>query len=101
MIRFEHVSKVYKNGSLAIDDVSFRIKKGEFVSIVGPTGSGKSTLAYTIMGLENYKPSKGKIYFEGKDITNLNITERANLGITLAWQEPARIEGLSVYKYIS
>jgi Fe-S cluster assembly ATP-binding protein len=45
--------------------------------------------------------SKGKIYFDGIDITELSITERARLGITLAWQEPARIDGLSVYKYVS
>jgi Fe-S cluster assembly ATP-binding protein len=84
-----------------VNKVSLGIKEGSIHAIIGPNGSGKSTLAYTIMGLENYKPSQGSIYFEGKDITNLSITERANLGITLAWQEPARIDGLSVFKYIS
>jgi Fe-S cluster assembly ATP-binding protein len=84
-----------------INRISFGVKEGSIHAVIGPNGSGKSTLAYTIMGLENYKPSQGSIYFEGKDITTLNITERANLGITLAWQEPARIDGLSVSKYIS
>jgi Fe-S cluster assembly ATP-binding protein len=84
-----------------INKVSFGVKEGSIHAIIGPNGSGKSTLAYTIMGLENYKPSEGKIYFDGIDITNMNITERAKLGITLAWQEPARIEGLSIAKYIS
>ena len=84
-----------------VSDVSFGIKEGSIHAIIGPNGSGKSTLAYTIMGLENYNISKGKIIFDGSDITNKNITERAQLGITLAWQEPARIEGLLVSKYIS
>jgi Fe-S cluster assembly ATP-binding protein len=53
------------------------------------------------MGLNNYRLKSGKIYFQNQDITNKTITERAQMGITLAWQEPARIEGLSVPKYIS
>ena len=84
-----------------VNKVSFDVKEGSIHAIIGPNGSGKSTLAYTIMGLENYKTSGGKIYFEGIDITDMSITERAKLGITLAWQEPARIDGLSVYKYVS
>jgi len=84
-----------------VNKVSFKVKEGSIHAVIGPNGSGKSTLAYAIMGLENYKPSEGKIYFDGIDITNMNITERAKLGITLAWQEPARIDGLSIPKYIS
>jgi len=84
-----------------VNNISFGVKEGSIHAIIGPNGSGKSTLAYTIMGLDSYKISNGKIYFEGKDITNLSLTERAKLGITLAWQEPARIEGLTVKKYIS
>ncbi|MHA1195117.1 MAG: ATP-binding cassette domain-containing protein [Promethearchaeota archaeon] len=84
-----------------IRNISFGVKEGSIHAIIGPNGSGKSTLAYTIMGLNNYKISNGKIYFDGKDITNFSVTERAKLGITLAWQEPARIDGLSVFKYIS
>lgn len=84
-----------------INKVSFSVKEGSIHAVIGPNGSGKSTLAYTIMGLSNYKPSGGKIYFEGIDITEMSITERAKLGITLTWQEPARIDGLSIPKYIS
>jgi len=84
-----------------VNNVSFGVKEGSIHAIIGPNGSGKSTLAYAIMGLDNYKPSGGKIYFDGIDITDMSITERAKLGITLAWQEPARIDGLSVYKYVS
>ena len=84
-----------------VNDISFGIKEGSIHAIIGPNGSGKSTLAHTIMGLNSYKVLEGKIYFDGNDITNLSITERARLGITLAWQEPARIDGLSVFKYVS
>lgn len=84
-----------------INDLSFGVREGSIHAIIGPNGSGKSTLAYTIMGLETYKPSAGQIIFDGTDITNMSITERARLGITLAWQEPARIDGLTVRKYIS
>jgi Fe-S cluster assembly ATP-binding protein len=84
-----------------LNKTSFGVKEGSIHAVIGPNGSGKSTLAYCIMGLENYKPSSGKIYFDGIDVTEMSITERAKLGITLAWQEPARIEGLSVKKYIS
>jgi Fe-S cluster assembly ATP-binding protein len=84
-----------------VNEVSFGIKEGSIHAIIGPNGSGKSSLAYAIMGLGDYKLSKGNIFFEGIDISNLTITERAKLGITLAWQEPARIDGLSVFKYIS
>ncbi|MFX1357385.1 MAG: ATP-binding cassette domain-containing protein, partial [Promethearchaeota archaeon] len=84
-----------------VNKVSFGVKEGSIHAIIGPNGSGKSTLAYIIMGLSSYKISQGQIIFDGKEITKLGITERAKLGITLAWQEPARIEGLSVSKYIS
>ncbi len=84
-----------------INKISLGVKEGSIHAIIGPNGSGKSSLAYTIMGLNNYKPSTGKIYFDGVDITDMKIAERAKLGITLAWQEPARIDGLSVSKYIS
>ncbi len=84
-----------------VNNVSFGVKEGTIHAIIGPNGSGKSTLAYTLMGIESYNLLSGQILFEGKDITTLNVTERAQLGITLAWQEPARIDGLSVQKYIS
>ncbi len=84
-----------------VNNVSFGVKEETIHAIIGPNGSGKSTLAYAIMGVDNYKVSHGKIYFNDRDITNLPITERAKLGITLAWQEPARIDGLPVFKYIS
>ena len=63
--------------------------------MTGPNGSGKSTLAKIIMGIE--KPDSGKIILNGKDITNLSIDERANMGISFAFQQPVKFKGLTVY----
>jgi len=69
--------------------------------MLGINGSGKSSLAYTIMGLSGYTPTKGTILADGENINTMSIVQRAHLGITLAWQEPVRIEGLPIGKYIS
>lgn len=98
MLRIESI-KVERDGKEIIKDISLSIDRGKIHAIIGPNGSGKSTLAYVIMGI--YAPSAGKILFKGKDITNHSISERAKIGITLAWQEPARFEGLSVRAYLS
>lgn len=78
-----------------IRDLSLTIENGKFVVITGPNGSGKSTLARIIMGIE--RPSAGKIYFDGVDITDLGITERAKLGISFAFQQPVRFKGIKVH----
>lgn len=69
--------------------------------ILGPNGSGKSSLAYTIMGLEGYRPTEGRIFLDDRDITELGVAERAKLGIHLMWQEPARFRGLTVRQYLT
>ena len=84
-----------KDEKTIIRDLSLTIDNGKFVVITGPNGSGKSTLARIIMGIE--KPSAGKIIFDGKDITDLNITERAKLGISFALQQPVRFKGIRVH----
>ncbi len=78
-----------------IRDLSLTIENGKFVVITGPNGSGKSTLARIIMGIE--QPCEGKILFDGQDITALNITERAKLGISFALQQPVRFKGIRVH----
>ncbi len=77
-----------------IKDVSLTIPDGEFVVVTGPNGGGKSTLARLIMGIE--QPSDGSIVFDGQDITALGVTERANLGISYALQQPVRFKGIRV-----
>ena len=78
-----------------LDGVNLKIENNEFIAITGPNGSGKSTLAKIIMGIE--KPDKGKIIFNGKNITNLSVDERANLGISFAFQQPVKFKGITVY----
>lgn len=82
---------ILKNISLDIDE--------KFVAITGPNGSGKSTLAKIIMGIEN--PTSGKIYFNKKDITETSITERANMGISFAFQQPVKFKGIKVFDLIA
>ncbi|MDZ7338082.1 MAG: ABC transporter ATP-binding protein [candidate division KSB1 bacterium] len=89
-----------RNGERILRDLNLEVRRGEVHSILGMNGTGKSTLAYTIMGLSGYQPQSGRIVFEGQDITAMPVQERARLGITLAWQEPARFEGLSVEEYL-
>lgn len=83
-----------------LHNLNMDLRKGHIHALVGPNGAGKSTFAFTVMGVEGYRNSEGKINFEGKDITSLKIDERARYGITLAWQEPARYEGLTVRDFI-
>ncbi len=87
------------DGNRVIDGLDLEVEAGGIHSILGVNGTGKSTLAYILMGL--YRPSGGNIAFEGRDITAATTTERAKMGITLAWQEPAKFEGLMVEEYIS
>ena len=82
-----------------LDDVSLTVPDGKFYVITGPNGGGKSTLARVIMGLE--KPTSGKIIYNGTDITDLDVTERAKLGIGYAFQQPPRFKGLTVSKMLA
>lgn len=77
-----------------IRDLSLTVDDNKFVVITGPNGGGKSTLAKLIAGIE--KPTSGQILLNGEDITEKNITERANLGISFAFQQPVRFKGIQV-----
>ena len=76
-----------------IRDISLTIDEG-FVAFTGPNGGGKSTLAKLIAGI--YIPTSGQILFNGQDITNMSITDRAKLGVTYAFQQPVRFKGITV-----
>ena len=80
-------------------DVNLRVDNHSFMVITGPNGGGKSTLARIIMGIE--QPTSGQILLDGKDITALDITERAKLGIGFAFQQPVRFKGLFVRDLLS
>jgi Fe-S cluster assembly ATP-binding protein len=84
-----------------LDEFSLSIEASEVHALLGTNGTGKSTLAYVIMGCEGYKPASGDLLFNGKTIDELKIHERAQLGITMAWQEPVRFEGINVRNYLA
>ena len=77
-----------------LNDVSLTVSDNQFVVITGPNGGGKTTLAKAIMGL--VKPTGGSIRWNGTDITDLDITQRARLGISYGFQQPPRFKGLKV-----
>jgi Fe-S cluster assembly ATP-binding protein len=81
--------------------LSLAIGPGEVHALLGTNGTGKSTLAYLVMGCEGYRPTAGEIRFDNKVINDLPIHERARLGITMAWQEPVRFEGITVRDYLA
>lgn len=76
-----------------IKDVSLDLSE-KFIAFTGPNGGGKSTLAKLIMGI--LKPTSGKIIFDGKDITDLSVTDRARAGIAFAFQQPVKFKGITV-----
>ena len=78
-----------------LDHINIELEKGNFYVITGPNGSGKSSLAKIIMGIE--KPDSGRVVFDGIDITDKMIDERAKLGIGFAFQQPVNFKGLTVY----
>ena len=97
MLELKHISfnvADEKGEKDIIKDISLTVEDGKFLVITGPNGGGKSTLAKLIMGIE--KPTGGQIIWNGQDITDLSITERAKLGIGYAFQHPPRFKGLSV-----
>ena len=81
-----------------IRNVSLRIPDRKLVVVTGPNGGGKSTLAKLIAGIE--KPTGGRLFLNGRDITELGITERAGLGIAFAFQQPVRFKGIRVLDLI-
>ncbi|MDP8261037.1 MAG: ATP-binding cassette domain-containing protein [Candidatus Kappaea frigidicola] len=95
-----------KNISLTLSDkkilhnVNLEFLPGKIHALVGPNGAGKSSLAFTIMGLEGYRKFEGDIIFKGESLKDKSIDQRAKLGITLAWQEPARYEGLTISSFL-
>ncbi len=77
-----------------LKNVSVKIDDKKFVAITGPNGGGKSTLAKIIAGI--YKPTEGQIIFNGQDITDMSITDRAKAGISFAFQQPVKFKGIKV-----
>lgn len=93
MLKIEHLA-VEVGGKDVLKNVNLEIKDGETHVLFGPNGAGKSTLLMTIMGFESYRVKQGTIIFDGRDITDVPVDERARLGIGLSFQRPPNIRGL-------
>ena len=93
MLELKNVS-YFRDNKQILDNISLKIDNSKLDAITGPNGSGKSTLAKIIMGI--LKPDSGSIFFDGKDITAMGITDRAKLGIGFAFQQPVKFKGLTV-----
>lgn len=94
MLELKNISYLVEDGNKEIiKDINLTVKE-RFVAITGPNGGGKSTLAKLIAGI--IKPTLGTICFDGQDITDMSITERANAGISFAFQQPVRFKGITV-----
>lgn len=89
-----------RDGKTILHDVNLDVYPGQVHALLGVNGSGKSSLAYALMGSAGYELDSGRVLLDGRDITTLAIDERGRLGLTMAWQEPARFEGLTVAGYV-
>ena len=101
MLTLENISfgvKDEKGEKEIIKNLTRSIGENKFVVITGPTGGGKSTLVKLIAGIE--KPVSGRILFDQEDITEKSITDRANMGISYAFQQPVRFKGIQVLDLI-
>ena len=97
MLEFKNVSYVVGEKEI-LKDINIKIDD-RFVAITGPNGSGKSTMAKLIAGI--IKPTSGRIFMDGLDITDMSITERAKAGVSFAFQQPVRFKGITVKDLIS
>lgn len=101
MLELKNVSYEVSNDSSQkeiIKNISLKVDEHKFIVITGPNGGGKSTLAKLIAGIE--RPTSGQILWDGQDITEKSITERANMGISYAFQQPVRFKGIQVLDLI-
>lgn len=94
ILKIEHLSWSIPDGAEVIRDLDLSLQSGKLIAVTGPNGGGKTSLAKLIAGLA--QPSSGRILLNGADITALDITQRARLGIAFAFQQPVRFKGLTV-----
>lgn len=94
MLSLEHIAWDSPDGENIIQDISYTVGEGKMIVVTGPNGGGKTSLAKLIAGL--LTPTSGRILFDGEDITQMDITDRAKKGIAYAFQQPVRFKGLLV-----
>ncbi|OQK17797.1 ABC transporter ATP-binding protein [Methyloprofundus sedimenti] len=100
LLEIRHVTFTADNKTV-LDNLDLNIQEAEIHALIGTNGTGKSTLARLIMGCEGYHINYGEIFFAQQKIDQYSLQKRANLGISMVWQEPAYFEGISVRNYLS
>ena len=99
MLQLQNIKWKPEGGPQVLNGMNLEIPENKLVVITGPNGGGKTTTAKMIAGLET--PDEGSIFFDGVDITDKDVTERAKLGISFAFQQPVRFKGLAVRDILS
>ena len=94
MLELKHISWDLPDGGEILRHIDLTVPDGKLIVVTGPNGGGKTTLAKIIAGLET--PSGGSIWLDGQDISGLDVTQRARLGIAYAFQQPVRFKGITV-----
>ncbi len=98
MLSLQNIYWKTPDGREVLKNLSLDLPNEKLAVITGPNGSGKTTLAKIIAGIE--KPTSGKIVLDGEDITNLDVTQRANKGVSFAFQQPVKFKGITVRQLI-
>ncbi|HRI30347.1 MAG TPA: ATP-binding cassette domain-containing protein, partial [Candidatus Kapabacteria bacterium] len=93
LVKAENIEKTYGKKAV-VRGVSYELRQGEVVGLLGPNGAGKTTSFYMIVGV--VKPSRGKVLFDGKDITGYAMYKRARMGISYLPQEPSIFRKMTV-----
>ena len=99
LLSIKNLSASIENNQI-LNNLSLDIKEGEVHAIMGPNGSGKSTLSNVLAGKDEYEIVNGEVQFQGVDLLNLNIEERSQKGLFLAFQYPVEIPGVSITPFL-
>ena len=99
MLKIKDLCWTAPDGKQVLKNVTLNLPENRLIAVSGPNGGGKTTLGRILMGLE--KPTSGRIYFNGEDITETDVTERAKLGISFGFQQPVHFKGITVRRLLS
>lgn len=99
LLKIEDLSVALEDKTI-LHNLNLEINEGETHILMGPNGAGKSTLGYSIMGSPQYDVTDGKIYFNGEDITNTKVNQRADKGIFLSFQAPIEVPGITLRQFL-